>query len=639
MTSPPPQQPLLHQEQTIEHLEQILQTQDRALIVLPSGAGKTHTIAFFISTFKPESFLYLVHRNEILTQTIQIFKTVCSLEDSEIGIINKRHKDFNKRYTFATIQTLSKPKNLERLKQKIEYLCIDEFHHATAQTYQNVIDIIQPQKLIGLTATPYRLDGADLLSIIDGNIANEIDLFEGIKKGILVPFDYIGLWDNIDYSKIQYQGYNYNIGDLDRQLIIQKRDEQVLDEYKKRIEGRITIGFCNSVDYVNRITSLFRKAGINAVGITHKQDSETQAQIVKDFKAGYYRVLFTRDILNEGVDFPNCSALLFLRPTISKTIFFQQLGRGLRKHPGKKDVLVLDFIGNYVRAFEKRQWLQIFKQGSTGENIKPRLDYDPKCKVWFDPRAISIMDIQERHQYNPPDPRLAAWTASIPAADKDQKIKYVKEHFIKPLQQKLQRDFITISEWRKEYSSLLSEEIRQNGYDSFRDLYGMPRFHFLNCSVCGKQFPTKYPDRNHYKHKLFKNFQTCSPKCHYTHYYKTRKRELLRKQGILVRTSEQINALSSKECLYCGKPLQNNPRLTAKRMYCSQRCGVKHHYQKNKVEMIQKHSQRRRDRKANLPVIHRCRQCHAEIHDDGKGNRKGLPAYFCNQDCKIAYYA
>lgn len=394
-------QPLEHQQQTIEHLEKTLETQNRALIVLPSGAGKTHTIAFHVQKVKPLTFLYVVHRNEILYQSIKVFKDILGITDKDIGIINQHHKQFDARYTFATIQTLFRDKNLEKT-HKPDYMVIDEFHHASASSYKKIIQYLKPCKLIGLTATPFRLDNEDIFSLIDNNVANEIDLFTGIQKKILVPFNYIGLWDNIDYTKIEFKGWNYNVGDLDRHLIIAKRDEQVLKEYREIIEpeNRLTIAFCNSVTHAWRITELFAKAGIKCMSLTHKDKQEDRLETLRLFRTGHYRVLFTRDILNEGVDFPECEAVMFLRPTISKTIFFQQLGRGLRRRRGKTDVKVLDYIGNYHRAFEKREWLAMFKHGATGEYTKPDYNYDPMCKVWFDSRVIDMMEVQKRNRDN-----------------------------------------------------------------------------------------------------------------------------------------------------------------------------------------------------------------------------------------------
>lgn len=392
--------PLKHQTVTLDKLNEQLKNSNKSLVVLPSGSGKTHTIAFHVKQIKPKRFMYIVHRNVILFQTIGIFKEVLGIEDKDIGILNSQDKVYDKPYLFASMQTLTQKRHLEKFdKNSIDYIVIDEYHHVATYSYQKIVNYFKPRYLIGLTATPFRLDDQNIMKYVDNNIAYNIDLFKGIADHILAPFHYVGLFDNIDYTQVKHNGYSYNITDLDRHLIIYKRDEAVLRIYLDRIapENRITIGFCNSIAHVERMVKTFRQAGIKAVGITAKDSIDNREETLKQFKAGNYKVLFARDILNEGVDFPECSALLFLRPTISKTIFFQQLGRGLRKHPLKEDVLVLDFIGNYDRAFEKRTWFKNFPMNFTGEFRKPVYVWDsPSPVIEFDSRVVELMELQER---------------------------------------------------------------------------------------------------------------------------------------------------------------------------------------------------------------------------------------------------
>lgn len=392
--------PFTHQEVAIKNLDKQFKNKRKALVVLPSGSGKTHTIAFHVARLKPKTFLYIVHRNEILYQSIKIFKEICGWDDSQIGVLNTDFKQFDRPYIFATVQTLGFTRNLQKLSHDIDYVVVDEYHHSAAETYQKVLHYFRNvKKFVGLTATPYRLDQKDIMSYVNNNLAHNIDLFDGIEQKILVPFHYIGLYDDIDYTKIKFSGYSYKITDLDRKLIIHKRDEAVIAEYKDKIMpgNRLTIAFCNSIAHLNRITSKFRAAGINAASVTYHEKYDRRREVIEQFKKGYYKVLFTRDILNEGVDFPECSAIMFLRPTVSKTLFFQQLGRGLRTHPGKEDVLVLDFIGNYVRAFEKTKWFfNINLKRFTGRYFKPFYEYNvPKPVVEFEGKVIKMMELQE----------------------------------------------------------------------------------------------------------------------------------------------------------------------------------------------------------------------------------------------------
>jgi superfamily II DNA or RNA helicase len=388
--------PLTYQIQILKELQE----KNKAMIHVASGAGKTHTIAFDIKQKNPQSVLYLVHRNEILIQTVKVFKDVIGIKDHDIGIINQDHKGYNKKYLFATNIALSRPKNLEKIPRNIEYLVIDEFHHAAAPTYQKIIEYFNPKYFYGLTATPERSDLIDIKKYIENNVVGNIDIFTGIKDKILVPFRYFGLMDNIDYSDIRWQDYHYREFDLDKKLLIPSRDIAVINEYLKRIapENRLTIAFCNSVKHVKRMVEKFNEQGIRSAGITYEESSEQRVKVLDGFRNGLYKVLFTRDILNEGVDFPECSAIMFLRPTFSKIVFLQQLGRGLRKKEGKKDVLVLDFIGNYVNAFLKREYLAEITR-STIENVgsryKPVYAHDI-ATVEFDEKVIQIFDIQKR---------------------------------------------------------------------------------------------------------------------------------------------------------------------------------------------------------------------------------------------------
>ncbi len=387
--------PLPHQKTILEQLSKT----KKAMVVIPSGAGKTHTIAFDVISKNPRSFLYVVHRNEILMQTVKVFEDL-GISKRQIGIINKHNKEFDKPYLFGTIQTLDK--NLDRLPKNIDYIVTDEHHHTAAPSYQRLLQHVKPKFFYGLTATPQRMDMQDISKQVDNIIVGNIDILAGIQKKILVPFHYIGLRDNIDYSDIQWNGYKYNDMDLDKKLLVSERDQKVIKEYKDRIlsENRLTIGFCNSVNHIKRMVEKFTEAGIRAVGIYHTQPIDLRQKILIDFRRGKYDVLFTRDILNEGVDFPECDALLFLRPTYSKTIFLQQLGRGLRKREGKQNVTVLDFIGNDKRADKMQGWLREIqpRHNLTGEYVKPELLLSAPY-VEFDQEVIDHIALLESLEF------------------------------------------------------------------------------------------------------------------------------------------------------------------------------------------------------------------------------------------------
>lgn len=395
-------EPLTHQIPILEKLKNDRKL-GKTLIVIPSGAGKTHVAAFDSLNSGAKSILYVAHRKEILEQAADIFKSVHNLTNDELGFVNNRHKDFDKNFIFASNTALAKPHNLERIDRVFDYTIIDEFHHVSASTYQKILSTVNSKFVLGLTATPFRLDGRDILKDVDNNVSYNIDLEEGIDQDILVPFNYHGVHDNIDYSDIRWRGNKYSEGDLNRKLLIDQRDELIVQKYKEFIgTGKTTIGFCVSVTHCERMNLKFKNNGINSRYLTYLTPLHEREQIVKDFSDGKFDVLFVKDMFNEGLDFPHLRGIMFLRPTYSKTVFFQQLGRGLRTAKDKTHVVVLDFIGNYYKAFQHREWLKSFIRTSSIEpDLRPIYRYN--TTVTFDSVLIDIFKIQQQKliNYNP----------------------------------------------------------------------------------------------------------------------------------------------------------------------------------------------------------------------------------------------
>jgi len=385
----------IQQEALIELQKSKQQGNTKSLVVLPSGLGKTYLAAFETFNFRGR-ILYLVHRKEILDQAKEAFKKVHNFDESDIGYFVRKDKQINKKLVLASIQTFSKKYNLFNIKpDTFDYVIVDEWHHVGAESYKRILNYLKPSYVLGLTATPFRYDGKDILSQTNFNIPYQMNLHEGIKSGLLSPFVYYGLWDDVDYSDIKWQGHKYRQRDLNKKLLIDSRDDAIIKEFKERVKDKKTIAFCCSVKHVLRCVIKFRAVGISCVGLTHKTKPEERTRILQKFRSGEYQVIFTRDIFNEGVDFPDVKALLFLRPTFSKTVFFQQIGRGLRVAKGKKNVMVLDFIGNYVNAFQIKKWLQEIVTTERMSNIKPEFEYEVP-KVFFDGRVIELFDLEEQ---------------------------------------------------------------------------------------------------------------------------------------------------------------------------------------------------------------------------------------------------
>lgn len=370
----------------------------KGIVVLPTGTGKTFLAAF--DTKKATGkILFIVHRLDILSQSREAFEKIYPKET--LGLLTGEVKEnTNARILFASKDTLRNPDTLYQYKtNEFDYIIVDEVHHGQAQSYQIILDYFQPNFfMLGLTATPDRMDRKDIFELFDYQKVFEYTLNEAIENGFLVPYTYYGLKDNIDYSQIRYKGNKYNVTDLDRALIIKDRNKQILKEYLERGKGYKAVGFCASVKHAEAMSKFFNENGIPSYAIT--SETPNRDELVKQFRENKFTVAFTVDLFNEGVDFPDLRVLLFLRPTESKTVFIQQLGRGLRLCGGKDNVTILDFISNYQKANKIREYLSKGKSENknpkTGRVEKIVYEYSPKCEVHFDAEVEQILDAQDK---------------------------------------------------------------------------------------------------------------------------------------------------------------------------------------------------------------------------------------------------
>jgi len=326
----------------------------RALAIAATGTGKTYLSAFDVANFTPKRLLFLAHREELLRGAMATYKKFFPRE--EMGYLTGNEKSYDKRYTFATVQTLSKIESLERYsKDHFDYIVVDEFHHSAAESYMRVIDRFEPEFLLGLTATPERMDGKDILEICNYNIAGEIRLKEALSRELLVPFHYFGIADDTtDYTEIPEKNGNLVERVLSERLSINTRVEFILrkvGEYLYDGRNMCALGFCVDKNHARYMNEEFKSRGIRSEVILAETPLKERSRILEDLKENKVEIIFTVDIFNEGIDIPQLNLLLFLRPTESSTIFIQQLGRGLRKHENKSYVTILDFIGNYSKSF------------------------------------------------------------------------------------------------------------------------------------------------------------------------------------------------------------------------------------------------------------------------------------------------
>ena len=369
----------------------------KGVVILPTGTGKTYLSAFDTLNVQGR-ILFIVHKLDILSQSRESYEKIYTT--AKLGLLtgDARENVNDSKVLFASKDTLRncftdfKP-------NEFDYIVIDEVHHGQAPTYQSILSYFKPNVFtLGLTATPDRADRKDIFQLFDYNKVFEYTLNDAIDNGFLVPYTYYGLTDNIDYTNIRYNGNKYKVEDLDRALIIPERNERIFDEYILKGSGNKALGFCCSIKHANEMADLFNSKGIPAVAIT--SETPDRDKVIKDFRQSVYTVAFTVDLFNEGIDFPDLRVLLFLRPTESKTIFTQQLGRGLRLCGGKGNVGVIDFIGNYKKANLIRKILSggksSEKKNAQGRIEKIEYQYSPKCKVFFDEEVEQILDNQDK---------------------------------------------------------------------------------------------------------------------------------------------------------------------------------------------------------------------------------------------------
>lgn len=350
-----------YQQATLDQLESERTDKQhfRNLVVAPTGTGKT-LIAAFDYARQPyrgsrPRLLFLAHREELLNQARSRFRHV--LRDESFGeILGGGEQPSNLGHLFATIQSFRNRALLESCGAEYwDYAVLDEAHHVPAQSYRDIIAALRPRVLLGLTATPERMDGESILPWFDHRIADEMRLWHAIDRQYLVAFDYFGIHDGTDLSDVSWTRGSYALGELEERYIGNDRRANLIVAEFCQIYGdwqqARALGFCVSIDHADFMAECFRAAGIPAQAITSKSGDSDRSAASSKLRNREVNVLFTVDLFNEGVDIPEVDCVLFLRPTESSTVFLQQLGRGLRLDTGKTSCLVLDFIGNQRREF------------------------------------------------------------------------------------------------------------------------------------------------------------------------------------------------------------------------------------------------------------------------------------------------
>lgn len=396
------------QQEALDALEQNREEgHKKGIVIMATGLGKTYLSAFDVKNFHAKKALFIVHINDVLKSALNSFQNVLPDKANNMALYNGENREITgKDIIFASIQTLSRDNNLTKFSpNEFEYIILDETHHIAAPTYKKVFEYFNPRFFLGLTATPFRTDDADVPSYYKNNIVYEIDQSEAIKRGLLVPYKYFGFKDDVDYTNIYYSGFRYDVDDLNKSLMIERRDTAVINRFKEMVGDRKTIGFCVSIEHADWCAEKFREQGIKAEAIHSKLDNpiveideDKEKTLIDRFRDDEFQVAFVVNMFNEGIDIPDVECLLFLRPTESKTVFIQQMGRGLRISPEKENVLILDFIGNYRTAGNILTGLNIKDPSGLekrvikeGKEQKVVYFYDNNgCQVQFDEEVVDV---------------------------------------------------------------------------------------------------------------------------------------------------------------------------------------------------------------------------------------------------------
>ena len=381
-----------YQQEAIENLKKMREDgKTIALLYHATGVGKTITAATDAKAVGGRT-LFLVNALKLASQAKDTFARVWS--EATLGEYTGGQKDVSQTVIFATVQSISK--DLEKFSPTaFDYLIVDECHHAAANTYQKIFTYFQPKFILGLTATPERSDGEDMLELFQ-NVAHKMDLKTAVERGVLVPIRCIRVKTNIDLTDVRINGIKYNSQDLESKLFIPERNQLIVDTYLKYVNGKKTVIFCASVDHAAEIAKLLRDNGVKAEAVSGRDRVEIREKILKDYETGSTDVLCACDLLNEGWDSPHTTVLFMARPTMSKTIYMQQLGRGTRRCPGKDDLLVIDFVDNanmFNMPYSLHRVLDIAKYQPMAYVLAPenkrKLDQDmlfkgEKPEAWLD---------------------------------------------------------------------------------------------------------------------------------------------------------------------------------------------------------------------------------------------------------------
>ncbi len=380
--------------------------QGRSLITIASGLGKTVTSAFDVQTcFSEEGhkrFLYLCHQNEILNQACATFKSILGA-DRRYGFFHGLEKSAHRAdCLFASLQTMRKHHANFR-PDEFDYVVVDESHHTSAETYLSVIGYWKPKFLLGMTATPDRRDGRNIRSVY-GNEVYYLPLEEALVRNLVTPVDYRLMTDEISFEGIRNRESDLLLQNVNDRVFELKRDEEIaaiIARHSSEFQTPRTIIFASTIARAEQLTKSIR----GSVTIHSRVPSKERIVRIEMFRVGMIQTVITVDCFNEGVDIPEANVIVFLRSTASPVIFFQQLGRGLRRYDGKEKVLVLDFVGNHERVTMLKEFAESIKrkQNHGSDQVLANatstafgLNLPGTFTIKFDEKALELLKVIQR---------------------------------------------------------------------------------------------------------------------------------------------------------------------------------------------------------------------------------------------------
>jgi superfamily II DNA or RNA helicase/HKD family nuclease len=400
-------------------LERLRHDRHRNLVVAATGTGKTVVAGLDYKQLckhygRDLSLLFVAHRDAILEQSRETFRHV--LRDGSFGELHGGGRRATGRHVFAMVQSL-RADTIDVLDPKAyDVVIVDEFHHAEAPSYRRLLERSQPKQLLGLTATPERMDGADVTAWFGGRIAYELRLWEAIDEGFLVPFQYFGIADDVDLQQLTWRRAGYDVAELSNVYTAEPlRVAKVLQAIQRvhpDPDGMRALGFCVSVEHARFMAKRFAAAGVPAVAIDGTTAPAERRLVLNDLERGQLRAVFSVDVLGEGVDVPSVDTVLLLRPTDSATVFTQQLGRGLRRAEGKRYLTVIDLIGQQHREFRfdrRLRPLVDLRRGSVREQVEEGFPFLPAgCHIQLDRQSREVV-LENLRQAA----KLSTWTSLL----------------------------------------------------------------------------------------------------------------------------------------------------------------------------------------------------------------------------------